>query len=461
MVVAVGYSLLTSTTPRAPFYLGGIQVNEADHQRWFDALEQAGMNTVAATVYAKQGDWDSDNLWWEEKEDAVIAEIRGAKERGLHVVLILRVALDHAFPRNEFLWHGMIMPANDTLLNNWFERYGRFVRKWAETAEVEGVDVLGIGSEMNSLASTIQVDSIPVLEEYYLNEEKQARRKKLILRYQSELAPRHLTTRGDRVFDSIDSFLATQTETWQTWAGHLTQSSEENAVERINRRRRRLESSWREIIREARDVYRGKLTFAANFDQFHEVSFWDDLDIIGINAYFELRNLDDVSENETLYSQLDTGWQDTLSGIRSFRDQNGFSDKPVLFTEIGYTYRLNSTVHPWAGDGFSLLEEDGVGRVVIWGDQPQDFTERATAMRALHSAKSQLDKQIKSEHRDGEAQLLAGLLYWKLSTEPAHHEIEPFVHILNSDNDLLGAELRRFGADETWGSRLVSILSGR
>jgi hypothetical protein len=460
MVVAVGYSLLTSVEPQPPFYLGGIQVNEADHQRWFDALERAGMDTVAVTVYAKQGDWDTDNLWWEEKEEAVVAEIRGAKERGLHVVLVLRVALDHAFPRNEFLWHGMIMPANDKLLDKWFERYGRFVRKWAETAEVEGVDILGVGSEMNALASTVDVESIPVLEEYYLNEEKQQRRKELILRYERELAPRHLSTRGDKVFDSLDSFLDAQTDTWQTWAGHLTRSSEPNAVEKINRRRRRLESHWRRIIREARDVYRGKLTFAANFDQFQEVAFWDDLDLIGINAYFELRDFVNAPTGQTLDSQLETGWRDTLSWIRSFRAENGLADKPVLFTEIGYTCRLHSTVHPWAGDGFSLLENDDGGRVMIWGDQPQDFNERASALRALHSATGQLDKQIESERR-GEAQLLAGLLYWKLSTEPAHQDIEPFVHILNSNDDPLGEELRRFSRNETWVSRLVSILSGK
>ncbi len=460
MVLAIGYSLFISAGPGSPFYLGGIQVNEADHRRWFDVLQQAGMNTVAVTVYAKQGDWDTDNLWWEEEEEAVVAEIRGAKGRGLHVVLVLRVALDHAFERNEFLWHGMIMPANDTLLDNWFRRYGTFVRKWAEAAAVEGVDVFGIGSEMSSLASTVEVETIPALEEYYLNDEKQERRKELILQYEDELGPDHLSTRGETTFDSLGSYLDAQTKTWQTWAGRLSRSDEREAIDRINQRRHRLESYWREIIRETRRTYKGKLTYAANFDQFHDVSFWDDLDLIGINAYFELREFEEVLEAETLFSRLETGWTDTLSGIRSFRAQNGFVDKPVLFTEIGYTYRANSTVHPWAGDGFSLLENGDAGRVMIWGDQPQDFTERATALRALNSAMRKLDDRMQSERRDGEARLLTGLLYWKLSTEPAHHEIEPFVHILNAANDPLGEELRRFREDETWRSRLASILSG-
>lgn len=54
------------------FLLGGIQVNEPDHQIWVDALERSGFNTVAITVYAKQGDWDSTNLWFEEEEPWVV-----------------------------------------------------------------------------------------------------------------------------------------------------------------------------------------------------------------------------------------------------------------------------------------------------------------------------------------------------------------------------------------------------
>ncbi|NIR42384.1 MAG: hypothetical protein GWN99_00005, partial [Gemmatimonadetes bacterium] len=55
-------------TPEPPsFFLGGIQVNEADHEAWFDALEAQSMNTVQVTEYAKQGDWDTDHMWWDDE----------------------------------------------------------------------------------------------------------------------------------------------------------------------------------------------------------------------------------------------------------------------------------------------------------------------------------------------------------------------------------------------------------
>jgi|GEM_PF-4318219 len=139
-----------------PFLLGGIQVNEAQLEPWLGALEAAGMNTVAVTDYAHQGDWDSANLWWD-PNPGLLPEIRAAKDRGLHVVLVLRLALDRAFPRNRFLWHGMIMPASDEQLRRWFARYQTFVRAWAEVAEREGIDALMIGSELNALTSTVPV----------------------------------------------------------------------------------------------------------------------------------------------------------------------------------------------------------------------------------------------------------------------------------------------------------------
>jgi len=137
------------------FLLGGIQVNEPDLGGWLDALQAEGMNTVSVTRYARQGDWDTDQLSFDPDDDGIVPEIRAARKRGMHVVLILRVALDSAYERNRFLWHGMIAPRTDELLDGWFERYGAFAEHWAAIAEREGVDVLMIASEMNSLTSTV------------------------------------------------------------------------------------------------------------------------------------------------------------------------------------------------------------------------------------------------------------------------------------------------------------------
>ena len=68
------------------------------------------------------------------------ASAEAARQRGLAVVLVLRVALDHAFHRNKFFWHGMIQPRTEAELSDWFWRYRKFTAKWAAIAEAEGMD---------------------------------------------------------------------------------------------------------------------------------------------------------------------------------------------------------------------------------------------------------------------------------------------------------------------------------
>lgn len=47
-------------------------------------------------------------------------------------------------------------------------------------------------------------------------------------------------------------------------------------------------SFFEELINKIRNVYSGKLTYAANWDEFKRVPFWQSLDFIGIDAYFPL-----------------------------------------------------------------------------------------------------------------------------------------------------------------------------
>jgi len=299
-------------------------------------------------------------------------------------------------------------------------------------AEAEGVDVLGIASEMNALASTLPVEEIPVLEEYYLNPEKQAEYK------QDVLAGIAAGARLDGAAEdsaSVDEFLVAKVGTFERWAGQMTAFSEEDHLLRINRRRALLEECWLWLIERTREVYSGKLTYAANFDQYHQVSFWEHLDLIGINAYFPLRQrfLDD-SDRDQLPALLAQGWREVLAGIDTFRASEGVDEMPVIFTELGYTERRDSTLAPWAGDNFTVVwgESEAAAegeepppvekRLIVWQNQPLEPTERWHAIAAL--------RRVSQQEFPG---LLQGILYWKLSTQVQHREIEPFVAILGKD----------------------------
>lgn len=420
---------------RSDFFLGGIQVNEPDPDAWLDALAVEGMNTVAVTSYARQGDWDTDNLWWNDDDfESLLPEVRAAHGRGMRVVLVVRVALDHAFERNRFLWHGMIMPKTDAQLDEWFRRYGELVERWAEIAEREGVDVLMIGSEMNALAATTELEALPSLEEYYLDEKKQEERRDQMLAYEDEIESRHLWLRGREEYPDLGEYVEDRIASEAAWAAQVTDGGPA-ALAGVNERRRRLEEKWTELIRAVRRVYHGKVGYAANFDQYRTVAFWPELDLMGINAYFPLRHeLLPGASPEELYAALVKGWTEVLEGIRALRAAQGLAGRTVMFTELGYTYRANCTIQPWADTGFSVLPAGGGEELVVWQDQERDPRERALAVRALYEAHSRLA-----------GPMLMGILYWKLSTVAEHAEIEAFVlHIGGPSEDPLAAELRRF-----------------
>jgi hypothetical protein len=438
--------LLALAWPSTPgFLLGGIQVNEPDHAHWLERLEAVGMNTVSVTVYAKQGDWDSANLWWEEEEPWVVSEMHSAGEAGLETVLVLRVALDHAFERNKFFWHGMIMPATDEALEEWFRRYREFALKWAGIAEREGVTVLALASEMNALTSTVRLDELPALEEYWTNAEKVERESDKVLRHGGAIEPHHLSVRGFDDSEDLETHLADRAAAHAAWARQVSFLDEEDHLERINRRRVRIEGFWRRLIDEIREVYSGELTYAANFDQYEMVTFWDALDYIAVNAYFPLRKLwQPGTTAKELYPVFETRWAAILRSIHSLSVENGWGEKPILFTELGYVYRRDSTIQPWAATGFSVLPSAEGEKLIVWEDQPIDHAERALAVRALRAANRQVDGRP-----------LVGILWWKLSSQRYHFDDEPFVLIIHETSyDPLIEELRRFRRwDPLWEAR--------
>jgi len=420
-----------------PFYVGGIQVNEPDHRHWVDTLSEIGMNTVAVTAYATQGEWDGAELWFADAEPSVLDEIRVARTRGLSVVLVLRVALDHGSPRNKFLWHGMIMPGSDEAIDAWFERYTEFVVKWAEICQREGVEILGIGSELKALTATLPITRWGNLENYYGYYWYQRLARNRALDFADEIERRHLWVRGYENYDDLETYLDDRFRHTTAWAGQAYLRDLDHTLQRINQRRDHINRHWIRLIARVREVYAGKLTYAANFDHYQNVGFWSQLDLMGINSYFSLR--DDVDREldppETLALFIDR-WRAVFEELDRFKASQGVSHLPVLFTEIGYTFRRHATVEPWAHDGFSIVGWKGrPHQLVVWSEQPVDYEERKLALTALRTVHLERGSD------------LVGLLYWKLSTNEDHERIEPFVvHIGTDSTDPLQQALVDFSS---------------
>jgi phosphoheptose isomerase len=106
---------------------------------------------------------------------------------------------------------------------------------------------------------------------------------------------------------------------------------------------------WIAVITAIRNVYNGPLTYAANAtfpaDEFTSVSFWDQIDIIGLDGYFTLTD----QTNPTL-AQLISAWTSNRFGENIVAAVQNFASsrqKPLIFTEIGYKSTDGTNREPW------------------------------------------------------------------------------------------------------------------
>ena len=96
---------------------------------------------------------------------------------------------------------------------------------------------------------------------------------------------------------------------------------------------------WRDLIISIRQIYSGKLTYAENWDSYTKVDFWDQLDFIGVNAYFPLKGKESLS-----VSVLKKRWIPTVTVLTQLSDS---LKRPVVFTEMGYRSIDDPVSRPW------------------------------------------------------------------------------------------------------------------
>jgi len=108
------------------------------------------------------------------------------------------------------------------------------------------------------------------------------------------------------------------------------------------------ENEWRKIISDIRNVYSGKLTYGANWDTYSKVRFWDDLDFIGIQAYFPI-----VEKKNPVEVEIQEGWNSIIEELNIFSEEQ---NKNIIFTELGYNNSEFAAKEPWSSHESSTVE---------------------------------------------------------------------------------------------------------
>jgi Ca2+-binding RTX toxin-like protein len=117
---------------------------------------------------------------------------------------------------------------------------------------------------------------------------------------------------------------------------------------------------WIDLIAAVREVYHGELTYAAATDEATHVSFWDQLDTIGVNTYPPL-----TASHAPTVQELVDAWTsvpvnsyyaaafDYKSPVDFLHSLATTYDKPLLMTEVGYRSVDGTAIAPgsWTSNG--------------------------------------------------------------------------------------------------------------
>lgn len=98
-------------------------------------------------------------------------------------------------------------------------------------------------------------------------------------------------------------------------------------------------ASFRSVIQSVRKSYHGYLTYSANWDDAVDTLIWNDVDLIGINAFYPLAD----GPNATLEA-MRTRATNLARDVRALGERYR---KPVYFSEMGYTTRPDPAWKPW------------------------------------------------------------------------------------------------------------------
>ncbi|MDA1314504.1 MAG: hypothetical protein O2968_14285 [Acidobacteria bacterium] len=148
---------------------------------------------------------------------------------------------------------------------------------------------------------------------------------------------------GDLRFDRAEDF-----EVWfsryRRWILHHARLAELHGVElfSIGNELNGMtvhEQHWRRLIRDVRRIYSGPLTFAANWnEEFERITFWDELDYLGVNFYFPLAERGERPRPDS------RRLRELTARLETMHRRYG---KPVLFTEVGYPPLATAASEPW------------------------------------------------------------------------------------------------------------------
>jgi len=96
---------------------------------------------------------------------------------------------------------------------------------------------------------------------------------------------------------------------------------------------------WRSLIRRVRKAFAGHLSYSANWDHYRPVSWWDEIDIIGMTTYYDL-----TDGKKPTVERLLASWRPIRKEVLDWQKT---INRPILFTEVGWPNQVTCAQYPW------------------------------------------------------------------------------------------------------------------
>jgi len=160
---------------------------------------------------------------------------------------------------------------------------------------------------------------------------------------------------GDVAFDN-EADWDTWFENYEEWIIHYARLCEANGVDALCLGTELVHTTlthpnkWRHIIAETRKVYHGTLTYAANWgEEFEGFSFWEDLDVVGLNSYYPLSPKPNPTDAELLAGAKE--WMMKANNI------SAKAGKPLWLTEVGFRSAKGAWLNPHESPGDRMVSD--------------------------------------------------------------------------------------------------------
>jgi hypothetical protein len=129
-------------------------------ERTLDETQRLGGTWVSLTPFGRVLDLAPSGVSWtfeqryEDNRKAVLRAIGQAHRKGLRVLLVPHLWVESGG------WRGEIDPGDDDAWERWSKSYGAFLKAWAEVAREGKADMLAVGVELRSWATTTHAPSL-------------------------------------------------------------------------------------------------------------------------------------------------------------------------------------------------------------------------------------------------------------------------------------------------------------